>query len=639
MLSIGCEGWEDFDTENPLISISPESGSLVLGSTEAVDISATIFWPFSLAEGAYEHEDLYQFMQWPSPLEPKQFVVTGEQPPLVRLPSDDPVDVRAIRITFNPESTTPPPSGIHQLVILGEPFQLAILDPGTFELQIAPNDQRQPRNTTQTSTLTLFRAADFTSSVGFALNNPPQGISATFDPPATTGDTSLMHLAVDNTAALGVQQLSVTATGGDQNRTVSFFLDVEADVRVVELESDALLVAPGANGQTMVHVAGSQLPVQLSAANQPNVVSFAFAPNPTSDTSTLTVSVSPLAPLGTRQIVISGQFQDGLTLTDTLSLNIASSTLWTTRFTQDGVFLFGLGFEHSASGFGMAVAQSAATSSDGGRSWGFVTAPPSQLSDIAVVAPQQAIGVGGNKILRTNDGGLSWFERPSGLAAASWLAIAQDPVDPNLLVAVGRNGVITRSTNGGDDWVEISAEAAVPAHFYDVSLYGSTGTIVGVGTIGGAKVYRSTDFGVTWNAQTIPATGVLNAVSFVNENVGIAVGVAAGGADAAILKTSNGGAQWDALTSPVPAVLEDVAMLNSQAATAVGSGGVILQTFNGGQSWVQQSVPPVARTATIWKVFVFPDNSAVCVGNAVGCVILRREPLLIPFGSAWNGER
>lgn len=95
------------------------------------------------------------------------------------------------------------------------------------------------------------------------------------------------------------------------------------------------------------------------------------------------------------------------------------------------------------------------------------------------------------------------------------------------------------------------------------------------------------------NAQTsffwqhpLPTGNQLEAVKFINQQTGIAVGAAG-----TIMRTSNGGLNWEVQPSPIYAYLWDVTYVNANiwviAGVDVSSGnnGIILRSTNGGTAW------------------------------------------------------
>ena len=112
---------------------------------------------------------------------------------------------------------------------------------------------------------------------------------------------------------------------------------------------------------------------------------------------------------------------------------------------------------------------------------------------------------------------------------------------------------------------------------------GEEGTIVA--TING---------GDAWDDQTSTTTQHLNAVTFVDASRGWAVGHAG-----VILTTGNGGATWTSQASGISTELTDVAFAaDGLHGWTVGAGGVILATMDGGSHWAPQS----AGSGFAWRL-------------------------------------
>jgi len=98
----------------------------------------------------------------------------------------------------------------------------------------------------------------------------------------------------------------------------------------------------------------------------------------------------------------------------------------------------------------------------------------------------------------------------------------------------------------------------------------NTGTAVGENGI----IIRTTDGGNTWASQISGTTNNLNAVSFTDAINGTAVswyGI--------ILRTTDGGANWAMQDSGTGNFLYGVSFSDANNGTAVGEGGTILRTY------------------------------------------------------------
>ena len=93
--------------------------------------------------------------------------------------------------------------------------------------------------------------------------------------------------------------------------------------------------------------------------------------------------------------------------------------------------------------------------------------------------------------------------------------------------------------------------------------------------------------------QSIEAKTLLWGVSFIDANTGYAVG-----GEGTILRTTDGGSTVEhGQPSGTTTWLRDVCFTDANTGTAVGGnwysedGGIILRTFDGGLSWISQSIP------------------------------------------------
>jgi len=155
-------------------------------------------------------------------------------------------------------------------------------------------------------------------------------------------------------------------------------------------------------------------------------------------------------------------------------------------------------------------------------------------------------------ITKTTDNGATWFEQDtlSGKAKVSCF-------DTNFAVAVseapafGWIGEITKTANGGIDWITVVSEP--DWNYYDLSIISSEIiTVVGV-KWGQGRILRSTDSGQSWTNQNIDSVPPLNGVSFIDDNIGWVVGDNGG-----ILHKTNGGVTFidNEPTQPTDFILE-----------------------------------------------------------------------------------
>jgi len=120
------------------------------------------------------------------------------------------------------------------------------------------------------------------------------------------------------------------------------------------------------------------------------------------------------------------------------------------------------------------------------------------------------------------------------------------------------------------------------------------------------KIYKTTDGGNTWTAQTSGTTEELKGVIAFDVNTVYAVGE-----NGTILKTINGGTTWTAQTSGTTKDLADVSLTDATHVIAVGEDGTIVKTADG-TNW---TAPASGTTHDLNGVFYLDATHAWAVGQ------------------------
>jgi photosystem II stability/assembly factor-like uncharacterized protein len=235
-------------------------------------------------------------------------------------------------------------------------------------------------------------------------------------------------------------------------------------------------------------------------------------------------------------------------------------------------------------------------------------------------------GPAGGRIFRTTDGADSWTQVAATGAPLSGI----DFVTSTLAYAVGANSTLLHSTDGGNTWTTLSL--ALPAGtgaltLTQISCSDETHCLIATAPAAGANtnvLVRTTDGGMT---GTLVSPSKQNLLSVAFSTAGNAVGVGEGGAT---VLSSDGGA-----TFPIPIshnlgseLLGLVRIGESPLdAYAPWSGGQIVATTDGGNSWSLLRVPASANLEDV----AFPTTEVGYAVNSTGAVFRTADA-----GAGWS---
>jgi len=201
-------------------------------------------------------------------------------------------------------------------------------------------------------------------------------------------------------------------------------------------------------------------------------------------------------------------------------------------------------------------------------------------------------------ILKTDNGGAKWTALSSGTNSPLNSVFF---TDANTGYVVGgyynpmcKPGdghccqIILKTIDGGATWTGFIREYYSPLYsvfFTDAN----TGFAVG-GKTGGSVILKTIDRGTTWTELSIGTNYPLKSVYFSDSNTGYAVGWAHGTGGDNIIKTIDGGITWTELSSGTESHLNSVYFTDSITGFAVGwgttgGGPIILKTIDGGANW------------------------------------------------------
>jgi photosystem II stability/assembly factor-like uncharacterized protein len=304
-------------------------------------------------------------------------------------------------------------------------------------------------------------------------------------------------------------------------------------------------------------------------------------------------------------------------------------------------------------------------STDGGTIWTSAPTGPDQLFDVFFVNADTGFVCGlGGVVKRTTNRGSNWISyNPAGsglnyykfiFSAPNTIYVSGDglcynttnyggtwtefnPTDPALLyspswyrmdvvsgtmMVCGTGGLMSKSTNSGSNWSQVSSVSAYDL-FCDVWCETGTGKVWAVGVPATFPMYQviySSNGGTTWNPQEV--NGSFQAylgISMINGSTGY---ISASGGE--IAKTTNGGTNWNVLTTAIPTDqnLGTIDFIDVSTgwvfSNSTNAGGNIWKTTNGGTNWAVQNSGLSGNEQIIYSADMVDANTGWFVNEAPG---------------------
>ena len=170
-------------------------------------------------------------------------------------------------------------------------------------------------------------------------------------------------------------------------------------------------------------------------------------------------------------------------------------------------------------------------------------------------------------------------------------------IDENTGWAVGHNGKIIKTTDGGYSWEKQAS--GTDSSLYDIYFIDENKGWA----VGGSKnncdhpeeckriIINTTNGGKTWNLQYSDDDNSLGNIYFINDSIGFATGSYI--AYKKLLRTTNGGSSWEPYYFDNCFIIRDIQFINDSVGYTAGEiaadfwdrGTVILKTTNCGDTW------------------------------------------------------
>lgn len=201
-------------------------------------------------------------------------------------------------------------------------------------------------------------------------------------------------------------------------------------------------------------------------------------------------------------------------------------------------------------------------------------------NSVSIIDANNIIITSNNKIVKTTDGGTTWFSTPvDGFPAMVKTVFTSTLVGH----AVCTQGKILKTVDGGDSWYFTESVNTLPSNFFTLYFINEN---IGFATRESDKMFKTTNAGETWTE--IPSINQpMYSIHFTDLNNGYTAGY--GGY---IYKTTDGGNTWTSC-SYVPgngvSAYYGVYFLDNNTGFVCGQRGRIAKTTNGGTTWTEYS--------------------------------------------------
>lgn len=176
------------------------------------------------------------------------------------------------------------------------------------------------------------------------------------------------------------------------------------------------------------------------------------------------------------------------------------------------------------------------------------------------------------------------------------------------------SGSIAKTIYGGNFW--IFPPTSIFPEKLKALFYASEDTVYAVGENG--LIIKSIDSGDTWIQQNSNVTDDLNALFFVSADTGYVVGGTFFSTGGVILKTTDGGNTWVQQTSNSQEPLFYVSFFNSSDGFALGWNGMFLKTTTGGVVSLKENQNQISLDFTLSQNYPNPFNPSTSINYELG---------------------
>lgn len=213
--------------------------------------------------------------------------------------------------------------------------------------------------------------------------------------------------------------------------------------------------------------------------------------------------------------------------------------------------------------------------------------------------------------IKTTDGGATWQYltqlEQNRTYDNLWAVYFKDL---NNGIAVGgatRGSVAVRTNDGGANWIPIEIPCGVSLS--TINGFGDDLLITGSSGV----VFKTSDFGDTWQLQTPIPNNNLNSIRIINNDL-----FYAGGFNSFFMKSTNGGVSWKAGFLRAEGYAPNIygmCFVNENVGYSAHSYGLAAKTTDGGATWKQIIPVTMSATTTLYSPFFLDESYGFIVGK------------------------
>ncbi len=243
---------------------------------------------------------------------------------------------------------------------------------------------------------------------------------------------------------------------------------------------------------------------------------------------------------------------------------------WFSVTTNHQGYLYDICFPNQNTGFAIGERGDVVKTTNAGQSWSIIDASASTYNGITFTDATTGFICGYQSILKTSNGGNWWYPVSTNLIG-TLNSITFLPGNPSVLYCCGTNGIIAKSIDNGETWVQQSTGNSY--NFTSIFAF-APGSVIAVGV---SKIVRTVNGGENWlNSPHSPPT-YFRSVHMVNATTGFAAGHSGH-----ILKTYNAGLNWFQLSYYENYDFSSMYFVNENTGYFVRDDGYVIKTTNGG---------------------------------------------------------